>query len=98
MLGRCGCRITHLGMLWNNVLTGIVFKAGNAAFWRGDRKLPSLIVIRIGSLIAERIRNRNRQTKRIVGVRCGIVRSCRGNSVKLCPGSRYRFPYCRARP
>ena len=59
-------------MLCNNAAYGIVFKAGNAAFCVSGRKLPSLIVIRIGSLIAKRIRNRNRQTERVVGVRCGM--------------------------
>ena len=59
-------------MLCNDAAYGIVFKAGNAAFCVSDRKLPSLIVIRIGSLIAKRIRNRNRQTERVVGVRCGM--------------------------
>ena len=59
-------------MLCNDAAYGIVFKAGNAAFCVSDRKLPSLIVIRIGSLIAECVRNRNRQTERVVGVRCGM--------------------------
>ena len=59
-------------MLCNNAAYGIVFKAGNAAFCVSDRKLPSLIVIRIGSLIAERICNRNRQTECIIGIRCGM--------------------------
>ena len=72
MLGRCGCCIAHLGMLCNNAAYGIVFKAGNAAFCVSDRKLPSLIVIRIGSLIAECVRNRNRQTECIIGIRCGM--------------------------
>ena len=72
MLGRCGSRITHLGMLCNDAAYGIVFKAGNTALSVGDRKLPSLIVIRIGGLIAECVRNRNRQTECIIGVRSGM--------------------------
>ena len=72
MLGRCGSRITHLGMLCNDAAYGIVFKADNAAFCVSDRKLPSLIVIHIGSLIAECVRNRNRQTECIIGVRSGM--------------------------
>ena len=72
MPGRCGSRITHLGMLCNDAAYGIVFKAGNTALSVGDRKLPSLIVIRIGGLIAECVRNRNRQTECIIGVRSGM--------------------------
>ena len=72
MPGRCGSRITHLGMLCNDAAYGIVFKAGNTAFSVGDRKLPSLIVIHIGSLIAECIRNRNRQSKCVIGIRSGM--------------------------
>ena len=72
MPGRCSSRITHLGMLCNDAAYGIVFKAGNTALSVGDRKLPSLIVIRIGGLIAECVRNRNRQTECIIGVRSGM--------------------------
>ena len=59
-------------MLCNDAAYGIVFKAGNTALSVGDRKLPSLIVIRIGGLIAECVRNRNRQTECIIGVRSGM--------------------------
>ena len=72
MLGRCGFRIAYLGMLCNNAAYGIVFKADNAAFCVSNRKLPSLIVIRIGSLIAECVRNRNRQTERVISIRGGM--------------------------
>ena len=72
MLGRCGSRITHLGMLCNDAAYGIVFKAGNTALSVSDRKLPSLIVIRIGSRIAECVSDRNRQTECIIGVRSGM--------------------------
>ena len=59
-------------MLCNDAAYGIVFKAGNTALSVSDRKLPSLIVIRIGSRIAECVSDRNRQTECIIGVRSGM--------------------------
>ena len=97
MLGRCGSRITHLGMLCNDAAYGIVFKAGNPALSVGDRKLPSLIVIRIGGLIAECVRNRNRQTECIIG--CLLYTSCStGDEYAVCVRAdteeHYRRAWC----